>query len=115
MPGVLTPVAAHALFIGAMSGLMVSMMTRSALGHTGQPLRAGPAELACFAFIQLAAILRVAGPWILPNQAALPIVLSAILWCAAFATFAFSYAPILLRPRKESGLATVTKPVRFNQ
>lgn len=115
MPGVLTPVAAHALFVGAMAGLMLSMMTRSALGHTGRPLKAGPTEVACFMFIQLAAILRVAGPWILPDQAELPIALSAILWCAAFATFAFAYAPILFRPRVEPGLATATRPVRVDR
>lgn len=105
-PGVLTPAAAHALFVGAMAGLMLSMMTRSALGHTGRPLRAGWAEITCFVSIQLAAVLRVAGPWVMPDQLGLPIVLSATLWCAAFATFAFSYAPILIRPRIEPGSAT---------
>jgi uncharacterized protein involved in response to NO len=115
MPGVLTPVAAHALFVGAMAGLMLSMMTRSALGHTGRPLQAGPAEVACFLFVQLAAVLRVAGPWIVPDQAELPIALSAILWCAAFAIFVFAYVPILFRPRVEPGLAAPTRPVRLDR
>jgi len=114
-PGVLTSVAAHALFVGAMAGLMLSMMTRSALGHTGRPLRAGWAETACFIFIQFAALLRVAGPWVIPGQPALPIVLAAVFWCAAFGSFALAYTPILTRPRIEPDLAEAFKPIHLER
>lgn len=114
-PGVLTSLAAHALFVGAMAGLMLSMMTRSALGHTGRPLQAGWAEIACFAFIQLAALLRVGGPWFLPDHQGLLIVLSALFWCAAFVTFVVTYAPILAQPRITQDSAATIEPIRVGQ
>ena len=40
--------AFHALTVGSMGGLIIGMMTRTALGHTGRLLKAGRAELAMF-------------------------------------------------------------------
>lgn len=114
-PGVLTSGAAHALFVGAMAGLMLSMMTRSALGHTGRPLQAGWVETACFISIQLAALLRVVGPWIVPEQQRVPIIVSALFWCIAFGMFAFWYAPILTRPRIEPNVAATIRPIQLDR
>lgn len=99
VPGTLNPPSVHALVVGAMAGLMLAMMTRSALGHTGRPLRAGVAELVCFASIHTAAIVRVAGPLLVPQYPATALVLSAVLWSLAFATFAAAYAPSLVQRR----------------
>ncbi|MEO5659557.1 MAG: NnrS family protein, partial [Polaromonas sp.] len=41
-------VAIHALTVGAIGGMIIGMMTRTALGHTGRPLKAGRAEVACY-------------------------------------------------------------------
>ncbi|MBX3705951.1 MAG: NnrS family protein [Pseudomonadales bacterium] len=92
-------VALHALVVGAMASLMLAMMTRSALGHTGRALRAGSVELACFAAIQAAALVRVGGPLLVPGAHALWITLSGVLAVVAFAIFAAGYWPILTRPR----------------
>jgi len=92
-------VALHALTVGAMSSLMVAMMTRSALGHTGRGLRAGPVELIAFLGLQLAAVIRVLLPIANPDAQALSITASMILWSVAFGVFVAGYGPKLLRPR----------------
>jgi uncharacterized protein involved in response to NO len=101
-PGFVAPVAAHALFVGAMASMMVSMMTRSALGHTGRSLAAGAAEVTCFVSIQLAAIARTLGPWLTPGHYDLALTLSGSFWTLAFAAFAAAYAPRLLLPRQDT-------------
>lgn len=91
--------ALHALLVGAMASLMLAMMTRSALGHTGRPLRAGLVESCCFFAMQGAAVARVLGPLTLPNLQTVWIVLSGGAATLAFAVFAIGYWPILTRPR----------------
>ena len=90
--------ALHAFAVGAVSGTIVGMMTRTALGHTGRPLMAGAAETLAYVLILAAALLRVAAALIL--SAYLPLVIaSAALWSAAFLTYFVAYAPRLAQPR----------------
>ncbi|MFA9218888.1 MAG: NnrS family protein [Sphingomonadaceae bacterium] len=91
--------ALHALTVGALSGLIIGMITRTALGHTGRPLRAGRAETAAFLLLQGAALLRLAAN--LTPLAAREALLWATAggWCAAFAVYLWVYAPYLLAPR----------------
>lgn len=103
-PGTLEPMSAHALLVGAMAGLMLSMMTRSALGHTGRPLRAGTAEVVCFVAIWLAALSRTFAVPLLPGHPDIVLVASAAFWTVAFATFAIAYAPRLLTARADGGI-----------
>jgi len=91
--------ATHALAVGAIGGLTLGMMTRTSRGHTARPLTTGPAELAAYALVQAAAVVRVLGPLVLPGAYAATIGLSALLWSAAFAVFTVAYFPILSRPR----------------
>jgi uncharacterized protein involved in response to NO len=101
-PGVVPSLAAHALTVGAMGGLMLGMMTRSALGHTGRPLRAGAVELVCYASVHAAALVRVLGPLWPGTGQGVWLNLSALLWSLAFATFALGYLPILTRRRADA-------------
>lgn len=92
--------ALHALGIGAMSGLMLGMMTRSALGHTGRALKAGPVEIVLYAAIMLAALARVCAGLHVEFQ--MPLLCAAgLFWEAAFGLFLLRYVPILLRPRAD--------------
>lgn len=93
------PLALHALTIGAIGGLTIGMMTRTARGHTGRPLRADGFELACYLLVQLAAVTRVFGAMLVPGAYLATVVASAGLWSAAFAIYAFRYWPVLSRPR----------------
>jgi uncharacterized protein involved in response to NO len=91
--------AVHALTVGAIGGLVIGMITRTARGHTGRPLRVDGYEVACYAAVLLAALVRVAVPlfhseWTLPAVQA-----SAALWSAGFGLYAVRYWPVLSRPR----------------
>lgn len=93
------PLALHALTIGAIGGLTIGMMTRTARGHTGRPLKADGFELACYLLVQLAAITRVLGAMLVPSAYLATVVASAGFWSAAFAIYAVRYWPVLSRPR----------------
>lgn len=91
--------ATHALTVGAIGGLTLGMMVRTARGHTGRPLTADPAEMTSFLLIQLAALVRVFGGIVSPDSYMASVQLSALLWAAAFGLYAIRYWPILTRPR----------------
>lgn len=91
--------AFHALTVGSMGGLIIGMMTRTALGHTGRPLKAGKCEVVMYLLIQLGAIARLCaatGPaWLRDGE----LVFAALCWSAAFLLYVIVYAPYLFRPR----------------
>jgi uncharacterized protein involved in response to NO len=89
----------HALTVGAIGGLTVGMMTRTARGHTGRPLEAGKLEIACYALVQCAAIVRVFMPLIVPPWYLGAVVASGALWAAAFTLLVVKFGPMLLKPR----------------
>lgn len=91
--------AAHALTVGAIGGLTLGMMTRTARGHTGRPLLADRFELTMFLLIQAAAIVRVFGGIASPGFYITSIQLSGTLWAIAFGLYALRYWPVLTRPR----------------
>ena len=93
------PLAVHALTIGAIGGMTIGMMTRTARGHTGRPLTADKFEVTCFVLIQLAALVRVFGGMFLPAAYLSTVIVSGICWSAAFTLYAVRYWPVLSRAR----------------
>ncbi|MBY0368370.1 NnrS family protein [Roseateles aquatilis] len=91
--------ATHALTVGAIGGLIIGMMTRTARGHTGRPLRADRYEIACYALVACAALVRVAVPLFAPAQLVHATLGSAALWSTGFALYAIRYWPVLSKPR----------------
>jgi len=91
--------AIHALTIGTIASLMMAMMMRSALGHSGRPLIAGPAEIAAFVLLQLSAIVRILAASIMPGAYQEAMIASGVLWTLAFIVFLWRYWPVLTRPR----------------
>lgn len=91
--------ATHALTVGAVGGLIIGMMTRTARGHTGRPLRADRFDLACYVLVMLAALVRVGVPLIAPSATLHAVLCSAALWSAGFGLYAVRYWPVLSRPR----------------
>jgi uncharacterized protein involved in response to NO len=89
----------HALTIGGISSMMLAMMMRSALGHTGRALKASGTDMAAFLLLQLAAILRVLADLLTVDAARAIIVASGILWVLAFGVFLLRYLPMLTKPR----------------
>ena len=91
--------AIHALTVGAMGGAIIAMITRTALGHTGRMLTAGPFEIASYWLMIVAALARVFGPLVWRDAAAIWIDVAGAAWCAAFIVYVVRYAPYLLSPR----------------
>lgn len=94
--------ALHALSVGAVGGMILGMMTRVALGHTGRVLTAARTTVAAYLLLGLATVARVFGP-AFETLAAAALPWSGALWMAAFGIFLWSYAPILLGPRADAG------------
>jgi uncharacterized protein involved in response to NO len=90
--------AIHALTAGAMTTMILAVMTRASLGHTARELRANAATQAIYALVTLGAVLRVAaslgaGPY-------MPMIDTAgVLWGASLLLFLIAYAPVLWRAR----------------
>ena len=100
--GVLPPSAGiHALAIGATGGLIIGMITRTALGHTGRMLVAGKIEISAYVLVQLAAVSRVLTMIAFPSLVLSGIHLAAMLWALAFGLYFIRYLPWLVRARPD--------------
>lgn len=97
-PAILRSAAIHALTAGAMGTMILAVMTRATLGHTGRELRAGPATVILYALVCVGAVLRVAAPLDFVDYT-LGMEVSALAWGGAFVVFLAAYGPILLAPR----------------
>jgi uncharacterized protein involved in response to NO len=91
--------AVHVLAVGALAGLILGMITRTALGHTGRMLVAGAAETAMFVLIQLGVVARLAAALAAGGARTASLVAAAGCWSAAFVLYLVVYAPYLSRPR----------------
>jgi uncharacterized protein involved in response to NO len=98
------PVAAfwlHALTVGVIATMILGVMTRVALGHTGRPLRVRPVTVVAYLLLSAAALVRVFGPVQAGARYGAVVGASATLWAVAFALFLWVYAPILVAPRAD--------------
>lgn len=86
----------HAFTVGALGLMMLSLVSRVGLRHTGRPL-ALPASIRAAALLMLAAaLLRQAVD--LAGLGMRPITLAALLWGAAILVPLWRFGPLLLRP-----------------
>ena len=88
----------HAFGLGAVGTMVLAIMTRASLGHTGRPLRAPRAAVLAYWMVSLAALTRVAATLWPPAWTVL-VPVSGVAWMAAFALFLVAYLPMLVRPR----------------
>ena len=87
----------HGLTVGATSGLIIGMITRTARGHTGRSLQAGKAETSAYALVMAAALLRSLLP--IFGLQSLALLGAAIAWSSAFVIYLYVYTPWLLAAR----------------
>lgn len=93
------PLAIHAFTIGAIGGLTMAMMIRTARAHTGRALIADGYDIASCVLLAAAAVIRVFWPLVQPQDYMPAMLCSAALWSAAFAVFIVRHGPALVRPR----------------
>jgi uncharacterized protein involved in response to NO len=89
----------HALATGAITTMILAVMTRSALGHTGRPLVVSRAIAVAYLLLTFTALLRTFGVALFPAHYLLTLTVSALTWMACFGIFLAVYTPILWRPR----------------
>ncbi|ROL73957.1 NnrS family protein [Pseudomonas vranovensis] len=88
--------AVHCLTIGAMAGLILAMIARVSLGHTGRALLPPRGMTLAFVLLNLAAVSRVLLVLWMPLGG---LWLAGLCWVLAFALYAWRYTPMLLRAR----------------
>lgn len=98
----------HLIGMGGFSVMIIGMMTRTALGHTGRPLRASRLMVFAYIFVILATLSRLAAlllPLVITGFSVTGITIfwhiSACLWLIAFLAYAYQYAPYLTSPRAD--------------
>ncbi len=101
VPSLSASTASHLLTAGAMGTMIISMMARVSLGHTGRPLQ--PHRLMSLAFVAVivAALLRALGPWLLPAITPTLWLTAALAWVIGFGIFSVIYWPILSQTRAD--------------
>jgi uncharacterized protein involved in response to NO len=98
--GLVNPMLAiHAFTAGGIGTITLGMMARVSLGHTGRLLQVGSSMTWAFALVNMAGFARVFLPVIATGSYSVWIVMSGVLWSAAFLLFVISYTGVLLKPR----------------
>jgi len=82
----------HAWSAGAFGLMTLAVMTRATLGHTGQPLAAGPVTQAIYGFVLVAAVLRIVAAFV---GSMLMLEIAGVAWIAGFTCFVLVYGPLL--------------------
>jgi uncharacterized protein involved in response to NO len=93
-----TSQAIHAITVGAMGMMILSMISRVSLGHTGRPIKVGRIMTWAFMILFFAALVRIFGQ-VFTDDYIFVIQGSALLWAIAYLCFVILYAPILIKKR----------------
>lgn len=90
----------HALGMGFFGGMLVAMVTRVTMGHSGRPLRMDRVTLACFIMLQLGTASRVLSEIVQAPAVVRWFLLASVgLWVAAVAIWVQRVGTIYLTPR----------------
>lgn len=93
------PLAVHAFGLGVIGGLVIGMITRTAMGHTGRMLVTDSGEVWMYLLVHAAVVVRVLAPLVAPGLYLSWLVLASVLWSAGFALYLVVYGPRLIRAR----------------
>lgn len=89
--------ALHAHMVGAAGTLILGVMGRAGLGHSGRTLTANSAMVASYLLVSASAVMRILGPGLLVNWYSLAMGAAAMLWVIAFGLYLWTFVPILAR------------------
>lgn len=93
--------ALHALTVGAIGGMIISMIARVSLGHSGRPLQPNKLISIGFVLVLVAALIRSVATAVFPSLTLHFYCVSALLWALAFLVFVFLYFKMLTTPRPD--------------
>ncbi len=92
--------AVHALTAGCIGTMVLGVMSRAALGHSGRPLDVSKATVAAYVLLSLGTALRVVAPLLPDAQMGLTHA-GGSLWALAWILFVVVYFPVVTRPRAD--------------
>lgn len=88
----------HIVGLAGFSVMIIGMLTRTALGHLGRPLRATPKVVLGYGLLIAACVLRLLA--LVPSSWSLPLLHAAgLCWILAMLNYLHQFAPMLIRPR----------------
>ncbi|MDN7125822.1 NnrS family protein [Pseudidiomarina sp. 1APP75-27a] len=93
--------AIHALTVGAMGNMILSMLARVSLGHSGRPLQPKKIMSVAFLLVFVAALLRVFAAWLWPQDTYHWYLYAGGAWVLAYLIYVVVYLPILTLPRAD--------------
>jgi uncharacterized protein involved in response to NO len=93
--------AIHAFTVGAIGTMVMGMMARVSLGHSGRRVQVLPWMAVAFILVLTAAFVRVVLPLLWPDYIDLFIYAAGACWIGAFTIFGIRYSAILMRPRTD--------------
>src|SRR5689334_7389541 len=96
--GILESAGVHALTAGAMTTMILAVMSRASLGHTARELKASPMTVVAYACVTVGAVLRVMASLGL-GAYAIMLDIAGAFWGGSLLLFVIVYRPILWRPR----------------
>lgn len=91
----------HALTMGVFATMILAVMTRASLGHTGRPLIVPRSIAIAYVLLTASTVLRVFGTTLFPGHYLLSVSAAGIAWVVCFGIFVVVYAPILWAPRAD--------------
>lgn len=94
-----TSAALHSITVGAIGGMILAMISRVTLGHTGRQLNPPQLITVAYLLIFLATLVRVILPAWLPEYTQWGIGIAGGLWVLAFGIYLYFYAIMLVTPR----------------
>jgi len=96
-----TELGIHALTVGAMGTMMLSMMARVSLGHSGRPMRCLPGIGIALALLVAAGLMRSVILALWPSITHWTYTLSILAWCVGYTLFVVRYAGLLASARPD--------------
>jgi uncharacterized protein involved in response to NO len=90
----------HVIGVLGFAVLIMGMVTRTALGHLGRPLRTDASMVTAYGLVITAAVLRLLALW--PTALSLAALhASALAWVLGFGLYLWRFVPLLVRPRAD--------------
>ena len=98
-------IVTHAFGTGAIGTMIIAVMSRASLGHTGRRIIAPQSIVWAYHLITIAAVLRIGAPFVPSELYTVALTTAALAWIGAFVLFTKVYASILTTPRVHAKIA----------
>jgi uncharacterized protein involved in response to NO len=92
----------HLVTIGYFAAMLVGMVSRVSLGHSGRALEADTLTWSCYLGVLATALLRAGAEFAPPPARNVLMASAAVVWLLAFGFWGWRYMPMYLRPRVDA-------------